>query len=150
MRLPLIPYFKTSRYRVEAMVELSQIKPGEKVADLGSGDGRIVIAFAQAGAEAYGYELRPVFKQLSEENIHKAGVQATIYQKDFWEEDLSSYDVVTVYPMPDIMDALEKKLLHELKPESRVLLNYYFFPTWKEEKKKDAIYLYRNSPQNKL
>ena len=144
MHTPYIPYFQTSRYRVETMVELAQVKPAELAADLGSGDGRIVIAFAKAGIDTVGFELDEKLAELSEENIQKEHVKnkAHILQKDFWEENLSRYAIITVYPMPDIMELLEKKLLTELKPGTRVLLNYYPFPEWNFFAKKDNIYLY--------
>lgn len=142
MMYPYIPYFQTTRYRVHAMIELANIKPGEKAADLGSGDGRIVVALAQNGAIATGYELDEKLINNSLENIKRAGVNATILKKDFWEEDLSVYDIICVYPMPDIMEGLEEKLQKELRPGSRVLLNYYPFPNWKETMKKDYVYLY--------
>jgi protein-L-isoaspartate O-methyltransferase len=141
--IPKIPYFQTSRYRVETMVELAHPKEGEKGADLGSGDGRIVIAFAQRGIEMHGYEIDENLKHLSEENIKKLNINnIVIHHKDFWQEDLSKYDIVCSYPMPTIMGRLEKKLLEELKPGSRVLLNYFPFKHWKLEKTKDNIYLY--------
>lgn len=147
MALPFIPYFQTTRYRVTTMIDLAEIQPGEKAADLGSGDGRIVIALAQAGAQVVGYELDTNLVKLSEENIKKEHVEhnATILQKDFWQEDLSQYSIITVYPMPDIMEVLEKKLLKELQPRARILLNYYPFPQWQYTTKKDNIYLYRFS-----
>jgi len=147
--MPFIPYFATSRYRVRAMIDLADIHPGEKAADLGSGDGRILVALSLAGAEAYGYELDESYIQLAQENIaqqiHGAPhiLLPTIYKRDFWQEDVSIYTVITVYPMPDIMEALEAKLQKELAEGARVLTNYYPFPTWKEEIKKDNIYLYR-------
>lgn len=145
MQLPFIPYFQTTRYRVEAMIELAQIQSGSKAADLGSGDGRIVIALAQAGAIATGYELDEKLVELSRENIHNAilATPPTILQKDFWDEDLGKYDIITVYPMPDIMQAMEKKLQKELRPGARVLLNYYPFPNWEKAAEKDHIFLYR-------
>ncbi|HEX8965902.1 MAG TPA: methyltransferase domain-containing protein [Patescibacteria group bacterium] len=144
INLPFIPYFQTTRYKVQTMIELSQVKPGEKVADLGSGDGRIVIAMAQKGAQAFGYELNSELIKKSENEINKLHLEnnAHIIQKDFWHEDLSIYSIITVYPMPDIMLNLEQKLLKELNIGTRVLLNYYPFPTWKEVTKKDNIYLY--------
>lgn len=142
MMAPYVPYFQTTRYRVDAMIELADIKPGEKAADLGSGDGRIVVALAQKGAIATGYELDETLINTSLENIKNADVSATILKKDFWEEDLRIYDVICVYPMPDIMETLEEKLQRELRPGTRVLLNYYPFPHWKEAVKKDNVYLY--------
>ncbi|HSX09318.1 MAG TPA: methyltransferase domain-containing protein [Candidatus Saccharimonadales bacterium] len=138
-----IPYFQTTRYRVEAMVELAEAQPGEKVADLGSGDGRIVIAFAKHGIEMHGYEIDEELRKQSEEDIKKLHLEnAFIHNKDFWEEDLSLYDIICCYPMPTIMGRLERKLQEELKHGSRVLLNYFPFKHWKEKKVKDNIFLY--------
>lgn len=141
--IPIIPYFTTSRYRVQTMVELAQAKPGEKGADLGSGDGRIVIAFAETGIEMHGYEIDEHLKKLSEENIKKETLSnAFILNKNFWQENLSRYDIICAYPMPAIMGRLERKLQQELRPGSRVLLNYFPFLHWKEEMKKDNTFLY--------
>jgi protein-L-isoaspartate O-methyltransferase len=141
--IPRIPYFQTSRYRVETMVELAEIKPGEKAADLGSGDGRIVIALAQKGIETHGYEIDEDLRKLSKENIIKLELKnAFILNKDFWTENLSSYDIICCYPMPTIMGRLERKLQEELKPGSRILLNYFPFKHWKLQKTKDNIFLY--------
>jgi 16S rRNA A1518/A1519 N6-dimethyltransferase RsmA/KsgA/DIM1 with predicted DNA glycosylase/AP lyase activity len=141
--VPKIPYFQTSRYRVETMVELAHAKPGEKAADLGSGDGRIVVAFAKKGTEMHGYEidedLRKLSKQTSEA-LHLTNV--FIHNKDFWTEDLSQYDIICCYPMPTIMGRLERKLSEELKPGARILLNYFPFKHWKEKQIKDNIFLY--------
>ena len=139
-----IPYFQTSRYRVETMVELANPKANEKGADLGSGDGRIVIAFATHGIEMHGYEIDKELIHLSEENIKELKLSnAFIHEKDFWQEDLSCYDIICSYPMPTIMGRLERKLQEELKPGTRILLNYFPFKHWKLEKTKDNIYLYR-------
>jgi len=141
--VPKIPYFQTSRYRVETMVELAEVKPEEKGADLGSGDGRIVMAFTKVGVEMHGYEIDDELIKLSQQTIQSQNVQnAFIHKKDFWLEDLSSYDIICAYPMPTIMGRLERKLQEELKPGARVLLNYFPFKHWKLQKTKDNIYLY--------
>jgi ribosomal protein L11 methylase PrmA len=145
MDFPLfIPYFQTTRYRVQTMIDLAEIKQGQLAADLGSGDGRIVIALAQTGAQAVGYEIDEALIKQSEENIKNERLEdsAKIYNKNFWQENLCPYAIITVYPMPDIMEKLEEKLRKELTPGSRVLLNYYPFPNWQEAIKKDNIYLY--------
>lgn len=146
-----IPYFQTTRYRVETMVELANPQPGEKAADLGSGDGRIVIAFAkvpfmgtQNEIEMHGYEIDDDLRELSERTIEELNLKnAFIHNKDFWEENLSQYTIICCYPMPTIMGRLERKLQEELRPGSRVLLNYFPFKHWKLEKTKDNIFLYR-------
>jgi len=126
------------------MVEISNVKPGEKVADLGSGDARISIAFAKAGAQVVGFELESKLIKKAQGEIIKENLQekVQIMQFDFWDVDLSSYDIVCIYPMPDIMEDLEKKLRSELKEGARVLTNYYEFPNWKHKKTKNKVYLY--------
>lgn len=126
------------------MVELSRVKQGEKVADLGSGDGRISLAFAKIGGIVTGYELDKDLVQSSERAIKDAQVQSLVVIKNenFWDADLSKFEIVCIYPMPDIMEQLEEKLTNELKKGARVLTNYYLFPTWKPKMVKDNIYLF--------
>lgn len=141
--IPKIPYFQTSRYRVATMVELADVKEDDFGADLGSGDGRISIAFGKAGVPMDGYEIDEVLRNKSLEIIKNEDLKnVNILDKDFWREDLSRYSIVCCYPMPAIMGRLEKKLKDELKPGTRVLLNYFPFLHWKEKAIKDNIYLY--------
>lgn len=141
--IPDIPYFQTSRYRVETMIELAQIQTGDTGCDLGSGDGRIVIAFAKQGITMHGYEISSDLLALSRKNIEIAQLtNAFIHKNDFWEENLSRYSIVCCYPMPTIMGRLEHKLKNELRPGARILLNYFPFKRWKEKKIKDNIFLY--------
>ncbi len=126
------------------MVALSGVKPGDKVADLGSGDGRISIEFGKAGALVTGFELEPSLVLSSQETIKSLELEANvkILQQDLWSVDLSPFSIVVVYPMPDIMLPLEQKLQKELKKGAKVLTNYYAFPNWIHREFKDKIYLY--------
>lgn len=144
IKIPYIPYFPTSRYRVETMVELAKVEGFEKMADLGSGDGRIAIEFAKKGVIVDGFELDEKWVKVSEKNIRDENVthMVSIQTKDFWDADLSTYDIVAVYPMPDVMEKLEEKLKKELKKGAKALLNYYPLPTWQAAGAKRNIYLY--------
>jgi precorrin-6B methylase 2 len=136
------PSFKEN---IEKMIVLAEIKKGEKIIDLGSGDGRIVIAAAKIGAQAYGYEINPILVWLSRFKIKRANLSksAVIYQKSFWLENFSSYDVVFVYGMAHIMKKLEEKISKELKPGARVVSFNYAFPNFPVFKKEGKIYLYK-------
>ena len=91
-----------------------------------------------------GYELDKELLELSEKNIKAAGLtNAFVEQKNFWDIDLSGFDIVTMYPMPDIMHALEEKLEKELQNGARVLTNFYPLPSWKHHELRDNIYLYQ-------
>ena len=113
-------YVPSKDGRVKKMIDLLEIKRGEKVIDLGSGDGRVVIALAQAGAQAYGYEINPFLVSRARKKIKKLGLdkKAFIFQKNFWKEDLSEFDAVAVYGLPNMMKGLENKLSKELKPNA--------------------------------
>lgn len=126
------------------MVQLSEVTQIDRVADLGTGDGRIAIAFAKEGAWVDAYELDTQLIQKAKSFIKKEKLDDHIkmIEKDFWKSDLSSYDIICIYPMPDVMEQLEDKFLKELKKGTRILLHYYPFSNWKYEKTKDNIYLY--------
>lgn len=138
-------YFPTFKETIEKMIVLAELKKGEKVVDLGSGDGRIVIAAAKAGAQAYGYEINPILVWLSRFKIKVANLSksAVIYQKSFWSENLSSYDVIFLYGIAHMMKKLEEKISKELKPGARIVSYKYNFPTLPVFKKEGNIYLYK-------
>ncbi len=138
------PFNSSSRKKVRNMIDLASVKKDEKAADLGSGDGRIIISLAQAGAEAYGYEINPLLVWYSRQKIKKAGLSdlATIKWQNFWNVDLSSFDIITVFQIDISMKKLERKLKSELKSKARVVSNYWTFPTWLYRKSKGQVYLY--------
>ena len=126
------------------MVELSKIKKNQRVADLGSGDGRIGIEFARTGAYVDGFELDEKLIETSIRTIKDNDLSKNIkiHKKNFWDIDFSIYDIITVYPMPDIMQELENKILREAKSNIKIITNYYEFPNLKYKTTKNNIYLY--------
>jgi SAM-dependent methyltransferase len=127
------------------LAELSGAAPGEKAADLGAGDGRIVIALARNGAEAHGFEINPVLVLLARRNIRRAGMQsrAFIHWKSFWRADLSRFDILTLFQASFVMRRLEAKVRKELSPGARVVSDYWGFPTLAAERMCGTIYCYR-------
>lgn len=139
------PYAALGKGRLKTMLQLAAVKKGERVADLGAGDGRIVIAFAKAGVIAHGYEINPLLYFLAKRNIQKVKTKgkAEVFLKDLWTVNLSSYDVITLYGNFPMMARLEKKLKKELPVGARVISNHFLFPHWKAEKVFDDTYLFR-------
>jgi cyclopropane fatty-acyl-phospholipid synthase-like methyltransferase len=139
-----VPYVPSTWHKIEVMLELAQTKPGEKMADLGSGDGRIIMAFAERGVESHGFEINPDLALLAESKILDANLdeRAFIHITDFWKVDLSSFNTVVIYGMTSIMNELELKLKKELKPGSKVLSAIFHFPEWKPTAQKDNVLLY--------
>ncbi len=140
-----LPFVPSSEERLKIMVALAAVLPGQKVADLGAGDGRVVIALAKEGAEAHGFEIDSKLVAQARANIRKEGLQdkAFVHQEDFFKADLSDFEVLTIYGITSIMGPLEEKLRAELKPGTRVISNFFTFPTWGHEEKVGEVYLYR-------
>jgi protein-L-isoaspartate O-methyltransferase len=139
------PYVVTNQEDIQTMIKLADVQPNDRVVDLGAGDGEVVIAFAKAGAYVDGYEILPWLVWRSRKRIKMLNLQdkASMHWKSFWHVNLSPYDIVTVYGMPHVMPRLERKLKQELKPESRVISNYYLFPNFKPIKSlNNHIHLY--------
>lgn len=138
------PFESTNRKTLNKMIEFSKVKKGEKVADLGSGNGKIVIEFAKMGIEAHGFEINPFFVWLSRRKIKKLNLEkkAFIHRKNFWKQNFSQFDLISIFQVGYIMGKLEKKLKRELKKGSRVISNTWKFPNWKIKKQEGNAYLY--------
>ncbi|HUX20907.1 MAG TPA: methyltransferase domain-containing protein [Spirochaetia bacterium] len=138
-------YDPSSFAKTELIADTCRVTPQDKVADLGSGDGRVLIALARRGAEAHGYEINPVLVLRSRRNIRRAGVSARafVHWQSFWRADLSSYTLVTTYQVGFIMGRLESKVMREMATGTRVVSHHWTFPTLRPERSDGDIYVYR-------
>jgi SAM-dependent methyltransferase len=130
------PYVQTPQEVVSAMLELAHVTSGDTLYDLGCGDGRIAITAARDfGAHAVGIDINPDRVRESMENASKAGVTALVefVQKDFFDADLSRATVVAFYLLPEVNRELLPKLLHVLKPGTRIVSHAFDFGSWKPE-----------------
>ena len=140
------PFIMMRRKEAERMIELAKIKKGERVYDLGSGDGRLVIMAAKKGARAIGFEINPFLVLISWVRILFSGVRknATVKWRNFWGQDVSNADVILLYLIYQHMERMEKKLLSELKPGTRVISYTFKFPNWQHSfyDKENKLYVY--------
>lgn len=118
------------------MLRLAGTGPQDYVIDLGSGDGRIVIAAARHGARAHGIELDPRLVEKSRENARAAGVadKASFQQGDVLVTDISKATVVTVYLLPSLLYRLQARFIDELKPGTRVVSHAFPLLSWKPDR----------------
>lgn len=133
---PDIHYVPTSNGVAEAMLKLANTTSSDVVYDLGSGDGRIVIAAAKKfGARGVGIEIDPELIKEATKNARKAGVadRVTFRQEDLFRADLSDATVVTLYLSNSINMRLRGVLQHQLKPGARVVSHRFEMPDWKPE-----------------
>jgi SAM-dependent methyltransferase len=135
----------TSDERLKQVLKLAGLKPGDRLLDIGSGDGRVVSAAAQAGVKATGVEINPYYVWLSRLKIKHLGLsdKAKIVRSDQWQFDTSPYSVVVVYGIGYMMERLKEKLERELKPGSRIISVYFPIPGWKIVKQLGDIKLYQ-------
>jgi protein-L-isoaspartate O-methyltransferase len=133
----LAPYYPTPELIVERMLQLAELKSGEKMYDLGSGDGRIVIMAARKfSADATGVELDEDLVHRSRNAIHKAGLDKTahIIEGDILQQDYSPADVVTVYMLPVANDLLRPIIEKQLHKGARLVAHDFQFSAWTPEK----------------
>ncbi|XP_072457447.1 adenine nucleotide translocase lysine N-methyltransferase [Notamacropus eugenii] len=127
-----VPYVPASRQHVENVMTLLRGRSG-KMVDLGSGDGRIVLAaYRQGFHPVVGYELNPWLIWLSWFHAWRAGCSRKVsYQKeDLWKVNLADCKNVTVFLAPSVLPLLETKLLAELPNKARVISGRFPFPNW--------------------
>ncbi len=138
-------YDPSSHDQTRIIAEVASVRPGEKIADLGSGDGRVVIALAERGAEAHGFEINPFLVRRSRINIRSAGLngKAFIHWGSFWRADLSVFDAITVFQVGFVMGRLESKLRRELSPQARIVSHHWHFPTLVLKSVRQDVYLYK-------
>jgi SAM-dependent methyltransferase len=149
------PFVPTPQEIVLRMLELAEIKPGDVLYDLGSGDGRIVITAAKKyGIKAVGFEINPALVEESRETAKREGLEHLV---EFREQDVRHVDfraasVVTMYLYPAATLRLRSALRSQLKPGARVVSHKFGMGDWaplKTEQLKDSagldrtIYLWR-------
>jgi len=126
------PFVITPTNVVTAMLDLAKVAPGDRLIDLGSGDGRIVLAAAQRGATGIGIEIDANLVDRSRESARRLKLEdrATFVTQDLFETDFSNADVVTLYLLPDVNKRLAPKFLATLRPGTRIVSHDYGLGDW--------------------
>jgi len=132
-----VPFFPTPMPVVTEMLRVANVSAEDMVYDLGSGDGRIVIAAARDfGARGVGIDIDPQRVWEATHNARKAGVadRVRFLQGDIFKADIREATVVTLYLLPSVNFQLRPKLLRELRVGTRVVSHNYDMADWKPEK----------------
>lgn len=138
-RRPDVPYVPTNEAVVDQMLKMAAVGKNDVVYDLGSGDGRIVIAAVQryGAARGVGIDIDPDRVREARENAQKAGVadRVTFIQGDLFQADIREATVVTMYLLQDVNLRLRPKLLSDLRPGTRVVSHNYHMGDWEPKEK---------------
>ena len=146
-RSPDVPFVPTPQPVVEGMLKLGEVKSGDVLYDLGSGDGRIPITAAKMfGIHGTGIDINPVRIEEAQANAKKENVAnlVTFRNEDLFEADFHDATVVTLYLLPSINLKLRPKLFRDLKPGTRIVSHSFDMGSWEPEKRieVDSRYLY--------
>src|SRR3990167_8290272 len=152
----VIPFFFGAPYEpsrggaLKSIIKFTAPKSGDRIAELGSGDGRICIALAKklsknSKIKIHGFEINPFLVWISRRKIKKLCLQnkIKIYWKNFFKEDLSKYNKVVMFQFNTITNRLSKKFKRELKPSSIIVSHWWKLPNWKIKKQEGRVYLYK-------
>ena len=131
-----VPYVPTPDKVVERMLDLADVQPSDYVIDLGSGDGRIVIAAAQRGANGHGIDLDPDRIAEARQNAEKAGVsnQIMFMEQNIFDTDFSKASVITMYLLSSINKKLRPELLDKLEPGTKIVSHSFDMGEWEPDK----------------
>lgn len=158
----LATYYPTPEPVVKKMLEAVDLMPGEVHFDLGSGDGRIVLAAAKDfGADSTGYEIDPDLVTLSNNRIRRAGLsdRARILSQDLLQADFGRADVITAFLTPEAYVQLEPIMRAEVRPDVRIVAYKFPVPSWQADKiialedpdptiPTHEIFVYRGAPDS--
>ena len=134
---PDVIFVPTPQEVVDEMLRIADVKKGDVLYDLGSGDGRIPVTAAKRfGVRAVGIDIDPERIREANENARRNGVTDLVKfrQEDLFKADFREATVVTLYLLPDLNVKLRPKLWAELKPGTRIVSHQFEMGTWKPEK----------------
>lgn len=133
------PYIASEMEVVDAMLGLAQVRPGDYVVDLGSGDGRILIAAARSnGARGLGVDIDPARIRESNDNARAAGVsnRVAFRRQDLFETPLAEADVLTLYLLPEVNLRLRPRILAEMRAGTRVVSHDFDMGDWRWDQRR--------------
>lgn len=136
-----VPYVETPEDIVQIMLDIAEVSPDDHVIDLGTGDGRIVIAAVQRGATGLGVDLDPLRIEEARQNAIKAGVadRVTFEVQDLFQTDISQATVVTLFLNSEVNIRLRPALFDQLKPGTRVVSHNFDMEDWQPDRQEELM-----------
>ncbi len=138
------PYLPTLKKQTDDALDLLDLKPGQTLLELGSGDGRVMLAAAKRGLHVVGYELNPLLCIVSMFVTIRYRKQITVVWGDFWKKQWPAADGIFVFLLDKYMEKLNNKIIQEQKGKKVKLVSFAFtIKDKKPTKTKKGLYLYQ-------
>ncbi len=130
-----VPYVQTPLHVVRRMLQLAEVGPTDLLWDLGSGDGRIVIAAAKLGARATGFEIDPnlIAESVRAARLARVAARTRFLERDLFTLDFATPSVVTLYLLPEFNLKLRPRLLEQMRPGARVVSHEWDMDDWQAD-----------------
>lgn len=137
------PYLPTLSPQVKTALDLIDLQPGETLLELGSGDGRVLMAAAERGINGIGYELNPLLVLYSWLRTRKYGKHVKIVWGNYWRKTLPPAQGIFVFLLNPYMEKLHKKVIQEFSQPVKLVSFAFKIPGKKATREKDGLFLYR-------
>jgi SAM-dependent methyltransferase len=136
------PYLPTLKDQVVNAMDLIDLKPGQTLLELGSGDGRVLAAAAEKGCYAIGYELNPLLVIYSWLRTRKYGKKVRVIWGNYWHRELPKCDAIFVFLLQQYMGKLDKKIIQECSNPVKLVSFAFEIPHKKPTQKHRGMFLY--------
>jgi len=140
------PFLPTKRNRVEEALDLLDLKAGQKLVELGSGDGRLLRAAARRGIYSIGYELNPVLVLWTRLRSWRQREFIKVRITNYWKESLPEADGIYVFLLQPYMAKLDAKVQTELKRSVKMVSFAFAIPGKKSRREQKGLFLYEYKP----
>jgi SAM-dependent methyltransferase len=137
---PFLPILKNN---VKPAIKLVNLRPGQTLLELGSGDGRVLIAAAQAGLNVVGYELNPILFVISWIRTRKYRRQVKIVLGNYWNKEWPEADAIFVFLLNRYMEKLNTRIVQTYANPIKLVSFAFKIPNREEDAEKDGLYLYK-------
>lgn len=136
------PYLPTLTPQVKRALDMVDLQPGQHLVELGSGDGKVLLAAAQRGVMVTGYELNPILALISWFRTWRYRRLVTIVWGNFWHRPLPVCDAVFVFLLPKYMEKLDKKIAQEIDRDVKLVSFAFRIPGRTHTATQEGVYLY--------
>jgi 16S rRNA A1518/A1519 N6-dimethyltransferase RsmA/KsgA/DIM1 with predicted DNA glycosylase/AP lyase activity len=136
------PYLPTLKPQIAAALELANLQPGDRLIELGCGDGRVVLAAARQGLQVTGYELNPLLALLAWLRTLRYRRQVRIIWGDFWRSDWPPTDAIFTFLLTKYMKKLDNKIVQYNHKPVKLVSFAFQIPDKQATAEKSGVYLY--------